>query len=212
MTSEARQTPTKQSRAVADRVISLCPVLLNLDSSDAVQYYYDASDFGISMKFGSWLVPTLLVAGSIVFDGASPTALPLHLNQVQPRSTSRSTRTKPSDEKLRAQIHRLTDAIVRRDLDVLRSQISPDRIYVEISERTGAYLTNTQTVAVIESFLRTRTAVNCSFEFVSDDGHTGSAAGTLSARKEGRSVSYKLNFGFTKNEKGIWLLTRISMR
>ncbi len=116
------------------------------------------------------------------------------------------------DAKLREQLQKLTDAFSRRDLETIRSQISPDRIFVEIADRAGAYLTNSQTAAVIESFLRTRTAVNCSFEFVSDDGKTGSAAGVLNARSNGRSLSYKLNFGFAKNEKGVWLLTRISMR
>jgi hypothetical protein len=67
-------------------------------------------------------------------------------------------------------------------------------------------------MVVMETFFKTRTSVTSTFDFVSDDGVTGSAAGTLSARKDGRSVRYRLNFGFTKNDSGSWLLTRISMK
>ena len=113
---------------------------------------------------------------------------------------------------LRDEIHKLADALNHRDLAAIRTQISPSRIFVEIADRPGAYLTSSQTVVVMESFIRTRTSISSSFDFVNDDGFEGSASGTLAARKDGLPVSYKLNFGFTKDSKGKWLLTKISMK
>ncbi len=117
-----------------------------------------------------------------------------------------------SDINLRGQIRRLADALNRRDLDTIRAQISPSRIYVEIADRTGAYLSNSQTLVVIESFIRSQTSIASAFDFVTDDGQNGSASGTLLTRKAGHSASYKLNFGFTKNGYNVWLLTRISIK
>ena len=117
-----------------------------------------------------------------------------------------------SDNPLQVQIHTLFAALNHRDLNVIKSQISPSRIYVEISDKTGAYLTNGQTLAVLESFLRSHTSLSAKLEFDNTDGDNGSASGTLTARRNSRIFTYRLNFGFTKNDRGTWLLTRISMR
>lgn len=117
-----------------------------------------------------------------------------------------------SNGKLKDQVKRLATALNKRDVEAIRSQIAPSRIYVEVANKAGAYLSNSQTLVVMESFLRTRTTVNTAFEFVSDDGHIGSAAGSLTARKDGKLVRYRLNFGFIKTAKGDWQLSRISMR
>ena len=117
-----------------------------------------------------------------------------------------------SEGPLRAQIERLFQALNKRDLETIKSQISPQRIYVEVSDKMGAYLTNSQTLAVMESFLRSHTALSAKFEFDSSDGGNGSASGSLTARKDGKTLTYRLNFGFTRNQRGAWLLTRISMR
>ncbi len=130
---------------------------------------------------------------------------------------SKSTRSmvtvlEQSNSGLKQQVKKLTEALNKRDLEVIKAQIAPSRIYVEVSDRAGAYLSNSQTLVVMETFLRSRTAVNAAFEFVSDDGVIGSASGTLTARKDGRIIRYKLNFGFVKQDKGSWHLNRISMR
>jgi hypothetical protein len=117
-----------------------------------------------------------------------------------------------SDSPLQTQIHNLFEALNHRDLNAIKSQISPTRIYVEISDKTGAYLTNSQTLAVLESFLRSHTSLSAKLEFDNTDGENGSASGTLTARRNSRIFTYRLNFGFTKNDRGIWMLTRISMR
>ncbi len=117
-----------------------------------------------------------------------------------------------SDIGLREQITKLFAALNKRDLEAIKAQISPNRIFVEISDKAGAYLSNSQTLAVMESFLRSHTAVSAKFEFDSKEGTNGSASGALTARKDGRTFTYRLNFGFVLNDKGNWLLTRISMR
>lgn len=117
-----------------------------------------------------------------------------------------------SNSGLKEQVKKLTEALNKRDLEVIKSQIAPSRIYVEVSDRAGAYLSNSQTLVVMETFLRSRTAINAAFEFISDDGVIGSASGSLTARKDGRIIRYKLNFGFVKQDKGAWHLNRISMR
>jgi hypothetical protein len=116
------------------------------------------------------------------------------------------------DSKLQDQLKKLSEAFVKRDLAVIKTQISPARLYVQIADKAGAYLSSGQTLVVMESFLRTRTVVSASFDFVSEDGTNGSASGTLSTLKAGRIYSYRLNFGFTKNDKDIWLLSKISVR
>ena len=117
-----------------------------------------------------------------------------------------------TNSSLKDQVKKLTEALNKRDLDVIKAQIAPSRIYVEVSDKAGAYLSNSQTLVVMETFLRSRTAVNAAFDFVSDDGVIGSASGSLTARKDGRLIRYKLNFGFVKQNKGGWHLNRISMR
>ncbi|MEO6940348.1 MAG: hypothetical protein ABI444_09460 [Candidatus Kapaibacterium sp.] len=117
-----------------------------------------------------------------------------------------------SDIGLREQITKLFTALNKRDLEAIKSQISPNRIFVEISDKAGAYLSNSQTLAVMEAFLRSHTSVSAKFEFDSKEGPNGSASGALTARKDGRTFTYRLNFGFVLNDKGNWLLTRISMR
>ena len=162
-----------------------------------------------------WLFLILLVS-----------ALPSYVNArfflpafYYPLSTFHYPLLRDSTGTLRDQIGKLADALNRRDLKVIRSQIGSSRIYVEMTDRPGAYLSNNQTLVVLESFIRSQTSISSVFDFVNDDGLTGSASGTLVAWKDGRSVSYKLNFGFTKSENAIWtsdhpywLLTRISMK
>lgn len=103
-------------------------------------------------------------------------------------------------------------ALNHRDLETIKTQISPTRIYVEIANKAGAYLSNSQTLAVMESFLRSHSSLSAKFEFDNAEGTSGSASGTLTAQRDGHTLTYKLNFGFTRNDAGIWLLTRISMR
>jgi hypothetical protein len=108
-------------------------------------------------------------------------------------------------------VQRLADALNHRDLAAIRAQIHPSRIYVEVDNKS-AYLSHSQTLVVMETFFKSRSSVTSTFDFVSDDGVTGSASGSLAARKDGKAVRYRLNFGFSRNESGAWLLTRISMR
>src|SRR4051812_45755290 len=97
---------------------------------------------------------------------------------------------------LKADIEKLSDALTKRDLATLRAEISPARIFVEIDGRQGAYLSNSQTVVVLENFIRTRRAIQTRFDLITDNGQSGSATGILAAKAEGRSVTYKLNLGF----------------
>ncbi len=122
------------------------------------------------------------------------------------------TAPQPAKGSLAQEVHKLTEAINRRDLNALKAEVSPSRIYVEIADKPGAYLTSSQTVVVMESFMQNRTSLNSSFEFVTDDGERGSASGQLAARYDGRPVTYRLNFGFLKNDQGKWQLTKISMK
>ena len=107
-------------------------------------------------------------------------------------------RPEQKDSKLKEQIARLSSALNRRNLEEIKAQIGANRIYVEIADKAGAYLSSNQALVVMESFLRSRSAVTSNFEFVSENGSNGSASGSLTAQKEGRIVSYKMNFGFTK--------------
>ena len=118
----------------------------------------------------------------------------------------------PKEGGLKADIERLADALTKRDLATLRTEISASRIYVDIEGRSGAYLSNSQTVVVLEDFMRTRDALQTRFELITDDGQSGSATGSLRARVRGREVSYKLNLGFILAENRRWLLTRISIK
>ena len=137
----------------------------------------------------------------------------LFLSALPARSLPRhSITTILTDVRLSNQIQKLKDALNKRDIESLRAQISPSRIYVEIAQKPGAYLSNSQTAMVMESFIRTRSAISSVFDFITDDGETGSASGTLSATESGRQVSYRLNFGFILSSAGTWLLNRISMK
>ena len=156
----------------------------------------------------TWLSFVLLMAFPPSGNGKS---LPFYKNNSTDDIISKANEV-DSDINLRDQIRRLADALNRRDLDTIRAQISSSRIYVEIADRTGAYLSNSQTLVVIESFIRSQTSIASAFDFVTDDGQNGSASGTLLTRKAGHSTSYKLNFGFTKNGYNVWLLTRISIK
>lgn len=115
------------------------------------------------------------------------------------------------DDRLRQQVQKLADALNHRDLAAIRAQIHPSRIFVEVDNKS-AYLSHSQTLVVMETFFKVRSSVTSTFDFVSDDGVTGSASGSLAARKDGKAVRYRLNFGFTRSDAGAWLLTRISMR
>jgi hypothetical protein len=148
-----------------------------------------------------------ILAASFNYEAA---AEPLVASTILDRAES--SRLEQSNSGLKEQVKKLTEALNKRDLEVIKAQIAPSRIYVEVSDKAGAYLSNSQTLVVMETFLRSRTAVNAAFEFVSDDGVIGSASGTLTARKDGRIIRYKLNFGFVKQDKGAWHLNRISMR
>ncbi|GEM_PF-3587503 len=112
---------------------------------------------------------------------------------------------------LRDEIKKLADAMNRRDLEALRSEITASRIYVELTDRPGAYLTSSQTAIVMQSFLESRTSISSTFDLITDDGERGSASGHLAARKDGQPVNYRLNFGFLKNDEGKWVLTKISI-
>jgi len=113
---------------------------------------------------------------------------------------------------LRDQIRKLSEAINKRDLETIRTLISPSRIFVEIGSKQGTYMSSSQTVAVVESFIRSRSAISTSFDFVTDDGQTGSASGMLSAVESGRAVSYRLNFSFLRGANREWLLSKITMK
>ena len=118
----------------------------------------------------------------------------------------------PTASGLKADIERLSSALTKRDLATIRSQISDSRIYVEMPGTQKSYLSNSQTVVVLENFMRTRDALQTRFDLVTDDGQSGSATGTLQARMAGRIASYKLNLGFVLSESRRWILTRISIR
>jgi hypothetical protein len=161
----------------------------------------------------AWLSFVLLVLGFSGRVSARPSLSVFHC----PVSVSHCLLPDDSTKTLRDQIGKLADALNQRDLKTVRSQISPFRIYVEIADRPGAYLSNSQTLVVMESFIRSQTSISCVFDFVNDDGFSGSASGTLVAWKNGRSISYKLNFEFTKSEatsgdRPYWLLTRIGIK
>jgi hypothetical protein len=143
---------------------------------------------------------TLVVFAAAPAAGVSRAPLPLQ------RSENKE------DPKLRDQVKRLAEALNKRDLNVIRSLIAPSRIYVEVAGKEGAYLSKSQTLVVMESFLRTRSSLNAIFDFVSDDGAAGSASGFLSARKDGKLVRYRLSFGFVKTARAEWYLNRITMR
>jgi hypothetical protein len=118
----------------------------------------------------------------------------------------------PMSSSLKADIEKLSDALTKRDLPTLRSEISSARIFVEIDGREGAYLSNSQTVVVLENFMRSRRAIQTRFDLITDNGQSGSATGILTAKVGGRVLSYKLNLGFILIENKRWVIMRLSIR
>lgn len=114
-------------------------------------------------------------------------------------------------ETLAKHMKRFTSVLSNRNLDSLRSLIDPNRIYVEISPKSGSYLSPLQTLAVIESFFRAQPPISFSFLLIKEDGNTGIAMGTLIAIQNSRNISHKVNFGFQRNNQDHWLLGRISI-
>jgi hypothetical protein len=118
----------------------------------------------------------------------------------------------PMSSSLKADIEKLSDALTKRDLPTLRSEISSARIFVEIDGREGAYLSNSQTVVVLENFMRSRRAIQTRFDLITDNGQSGSATGILTAKVGGRVLTYKLNLGFILIENKRWVIMRFSIR
>ncbi len=115
-------------------------------------------------------------------------------------------------ETLNEQLKQFTSALSNRNLDSLRLLIDPERIYVEIAPKDGSYLSPSQTLGVIESFFRSYQPVSFSYLFVKEEGKSGIAIGTLVVAESGRKILRKVNFGFQKNFRDNWLLSRISIR
>jgi len=118
----------------------------------------------------------------------------------------------PMSSGLKADIEKLSGALTKRDLPALRSEISSARIYVELDGREGAYLSNSQTVVVLENFMRSRRAIQTRFDLITDNGQSGSATGILTAKVNGRTLTYKLNLGFILLDNKKWVITRLSIR
>jgi hypothetical protein len=115
-------------------------------------------------------------------------------------------------ETLQYHLKRLTSALSNRNLDSLRLLIDPNRIYVEITPKEGSYLSPSQTLGVVESFFRSHPPISFSYLLVKEEGKTGIAIGTLIVAESARKISHKVNFGFQKNNRENWLLSRISIR
>ncbi len=114
-------------------------------------------------------------------------------------------------ETLVKHMKRFTFILSNRNLDSLRSLIDPNRIYVEISPKSGSYLSPLQTLAVIESFFRAQPPISFSYLLIKEEGKTGLAIGSLIVIQNSRNISHKVNFGFQKNNRDHWLLGRISI-
>ena len=108
-------------------------------------------------------------------------------------------------------LRKFTRVLSTRNLDSLRLFIDPNRIFVEVAPKEGAFLSPSQTLGVVESFFRTHQPASFSYVLVKEEGKTGIAIGTLIASEETGSVSHKVNFGFQKNSKSQWLLSRVSI-
>jgi hypothetical protein len=115
-------------------------------------------------------------------------------------------------EQLSTHVKRLTSALSTRNLDSLRLLIDPNKVYVEIFPKEGAYLSPSQTLSVIESFFHTSPPVSFSFFLVKEEGESGIAAGSLTTSERGMMKDHRVSFGFQKNKSGSWLLNRISIR
>lgn len=114
-------------------------------------------------------------------------------------------------ETLADHLKQFTSVLSNRNLDSLRLLIDPDRIYVEIAPKSGSYLSPSQTLAVVESFFQSHSPLSFSYILVKEEGKTGIAIGSLAIIDGGRKISRKVNFGFQKNSKDHWLLTRITL-
>jgi len=115
-------------------------------------------------------------------------------------------------ERLSDHLKRLTSALSNRNLDSLKLLIDPERIFVEIAPKEGSYLSPSQTLGVVESFFHAHLPVSFSYILMKEEGKTGVAVGTLTVAEKGRTVSHKVNFGFQKNNRDNWLLSRITIR
>ena len=109
-------------------------------------------------------------------------------------------------------IKRFTSVLSHRNLDSLRLLMDPVRIYVEIAPKTGVYLSQSQTLGVIESLFTSKSPVSFSYILIKEEGKTGIAIGTLVLIEAGRNVPHKTSFGFQKDNKGGWTLSRIIIR
>ncbi|MEP7234090.1 MAG: hypothetical protein ABI778_02225 [Ignavibacteriota bacterium] len=105
----------------------------------------------------------------------------------------------------------LTSVITNRNYDSLKRLIDPGRIYVEIGYKDGAYLSPSQTIGVIESYFKPHTIVAFSFSLVREEGTAGIANGVLFIMENGLKYSHRVNFGFHKNSREEWLLSRINV-
>jgi hypothetical protein len=115
-------------------------------------------------------------------------------------------------ETLNEQLKRFTSVLSNRNLDSLRLLIDPERIYVEIAPKDGSYLSPSQTLGVVEFFFQSHPPITFSYMLVKEEGKNGIAIGTLVVSESGRKISHKVNFGFQKNNRDNWLLSRITIR
>ena len=115
-------------------------------------------------------------------------------------------------ETLQEHLKRLTSALSSRNLDSLRQLIDTNRISVEIAPNEATFLSPSQTLGVIESYFRAHPPYSFSYFLVKEEGTEGIAIGTLIVSDNGRKTPHRVNFGFLKNRKGNWYLTRISIR
>lgn len=106
----------------------------------------------------------------------------------------------------------LTSAFASRNVDSIRPFIDPNKVFVEISPKDGAYLSPEQTLSVIESFFHDHSPVSFSYILVREEGISGIAAGNFVSSDNGRIYTHRVNFGFQKNKSGLWLLNRITIR
>lgn len=113
---------------------------------------------------------------------------------------------------LSSHIKRFTSVLSHRNLDSLRLLIDPSRIFVEITPKTGSFLSPSQTLAVIEFFFVSHPPVSFSYTLVKEENKTGIALGTLIVVEGGRNISHKTSFGFQKDSRGNWTLSRIFIR
>ncbi len=118
---------------------------------------------------------------------------------------------KVNAQPLSLRVKQFTKALSIRNLDSLRLFIDPNKIYVEIAPKEGSYLSPSQTLGVVESFFQSHPPVSFSYGLVKEQGKTGIAIGTLIVSENGRTSSYKVNFGFQKEGRADWLLSRVSI-